>query len=102
MRVAVVQLTSTDDLAANLRAAERGVRDAASAGARFVALPEMWPYLESGEVQVLLGQKYFEWGSESVRILKALREGRTYPRVLDSGYDLVTPQTLATYRLRWS
>ena len=45
MRVAVVQLTSTDDLAANLRAAERGVRDAAAAGARFVALPEMWPYL---------------------------------------------------------
>ena len=45
MRVAVVQLTSTDDLAANLRAAERGVREAAAAGARFVALPEMWPYL---------------------------------------------------------
>ena len=45
MRAAVVQLTSTDDLAANLRAAERGVREAAEAGAHFVALPEMWPYL---------------------------------------------------------
>ena len=45
MRVAVVQLCSTDDLAANLRAAEQGVREAAATGARFVALPEMWPYL---------------------------------------------------------
>jgi len=45
VRVAVVQLCSTDDLAANLRAAEQGVREAASGGARFVALPEMWPYL---------------------------------------------------------
>jgi predicted amidohydrolase len=45
VRVAVVQLCSTDDLAANLRAAEQGVREAAAAGARFVALPEMWPYL---------------------------------------------------------
>jgi predicted amidohydrolase len=45
VRVAVVQLTSTDDLAANLSAAERGVRDAAAAGAVFVALPEMFAYL---------------------------------------------------------
>jgi deaminated glutathione amidase len=45
VRVAVVQLCSTDDLAANLRAAEQGVREAAATGARFVALPEMWPYL---------------------------------------------------------
>jgi len=41
----VVQLTSTDDLDANLEAAERGVRDAAAQGAEFVALPEMFAYL---------------------------------------------------------
>jgi omega-amidase len=33
----------TTDVAANLAAAERGVRAAAAAGARLVVLPEMWP-----------------------------------------------------------
>jgi len=45
IRVGVVQMTSTDDLSANLAAAERGVREAAAQGARFVALPEMFAYL---------------------------------------------------------
>ena len=45
MRAAVVQLTSGDDLDANLAAVEHLVRDAAAQGARFVALPEMFAYL---------------------------------------------------------
>jgi predicted amidohydrolase len=45
MRVAVVQLCSSDDVTANLVAAEARVAEAASAGARFVALPEMHAYL---------------------------------------------------------
>jgi predicted amidohydrolase len=45
LRVAVVQLTSTDDLEGNLAAAEGYVREAARAGARFVALPEMFAYM---------------------------------------------------------
>ena len=45
MRVGVVQLTSTDDLAANLATAEGLVREAAAAGAEFVALPEMFAFL---------------------------------------------------------
>jgi len=45
VRVAVVQLTSTDDLAGNLEAAEPLVREAAEQGASFVALPEMFAYL---------------------------------------------------------
>jgi predicted amidohydrolase len=45
VRVAVVQLTSTDDLARNLACAEGLVREAAAAGARFVALPEMFAFL---------------------------------------------------------
>jgi predicted amidohydrolase len=45
VRVAVAQMTSTDDLAANLRAAEQLVREAAHAGAVWVALPEMFPFL---------------------------------------------------------
>ena len=45
MRVAVVQMTSTDDLHANLAAAEAFVDEAAGLGAEFVALPEMFAYL---------------------------------------------------------
>jgi len=45
MRVGIVQMTSTDDLAANLDAASDLVREAAAQGAEFVALPEMFAYL---------------------------------------------------------
>jgi predicted amidohydrolase len=45
MRVGVVQLTSTDDLASNLAAAEHWVRQAAERGAELVALPENFAYL---------------------------------------------------------
>jgi predicted amidohydrolase len=45
VRVAVAQMTSTDDLAANMASAESLVREAASAGAILIGLPEMFPYL---------------------------------------------------------
>jgi predicted amidohydrolase len=45
VRAAVVQLTSSDDLAQNLAAAEQLVREAAASGARFIALPEMFAFL---------------------------------------------------------
>jgi len=45
VRAAVVQLTSSDDLAENLAAAEGLVREAAGRGAGFIALPEMFAYL---------------------------------------------------------
>ncbi len=45
MRVGIVQLCSTDDLAANLAAAERRVAEAADAGAEWVCLPENFAYL---------------------------------------------------------
>ncbi|MEE2678306.1 MAG: carbon-nitrogen hydrolase family protein [Myxococcota bacterium] len=45
MRVAIVQMNSTDDLPVNLAAAERLVGEAAALGARFVALPENFAYL---------------------------------------------------------
>ena len=47
MRAAAVQLTATEDRARNLATAERLVREAASAGADFVVLPEKWTVLGS-------------------------------------------------------
>jgi predicted amidohydrolase len=45
VRVALVQMSSTDDLAANLAAAAGFVEEAAGRGAAFVLLPEMFAYL---------------------------------------------------------
>jgi predicted amidohydrolase len=45
MRVAAVQMCSTDDLAANLAAAARLVEEAARGGASLVALPENFAFL---------------------------------------------------------
>ena len=45
MRVGVVQMTSTDDLAANLAAARKLVDAAVQGGAELVALPENFAYL---------------------------------------------------------
>ena len=45
MRVAIVQLCSTNDLVANLTKAEQGIAEAAGRGADFVALPENFAYM---------------------------------------------------------
>jgi predicted amidohydrolase len=45
VRAAAIQMCSSDDLAANLRAAEALVAEAARAGAELVALPENFAYL---------------------------------------------------------
>lgn len=45
MRVAVVQMNSRDDKAANLAKAEALLDEAAARGAEFAVLPELWTYL---------------------------------------------------------
>jgi len=45
MRVALVQMTSTDDLSANLESAQHAIIDAVGQGAEFVALPENFAFL---------------------------------------------------------
>jgi predicted amidohydrolase len=45
VRVAIVQVCSTDDLNANLASAEKGVLEAADRGAIFVALPENFAFM---------------------------------------------------------
>jgi predicted amidohydrolase len=49
LRVAAVQLNSTDDVAGNLAEADRLTREAAASGAELVLLPEKWNVLGSGE-----------------------------------------------------
>lgn len=57
------------------------------------ALPQEWPYLESGQVYCLVAQKCFGWGEQSVRVLHDLLTGKKkssdFGPMIDSGYDLV-------------
>ena len=58
--------------------------------------------LREGKVQVLLGQKYFGWGSESVRLLRDIKQGKNPPApIIDSGVDLVTKDNVDAYELLW-
>jgi predicted amidohydrolase len=52
LSIALVQMNSTPDVEANLRAIERAIASAAHAGARLVLLPENAPFLGSAEQRV--------------------------------------------------
>ena len=65
-----------------------------SPGARFA---------EGRKVQVLLGQKYFGWGGESVRLLSEIKAGRPPASpIVDSGVDVVTPENVDEYVKSWN
>ncbi len=58
--------------------------------------------LRAGKVQVLLGQKYFGWGSEPIRLLAEITAGRLPEnRIIDSGVDVVTMDNLDQYLIEW-
>ncbi len=58
--------------------------------------------LRDGKVQVLLGQKYFGWGSESVRLLRDIKQGKNPPTaIIDSGVDIVTKDNVDQYEQQW-
>ncbi|HEY0875081.1 MAG TPA: substrate-binding domain-containing protein [Vicinamibacterales bacterium] len=54
--------------------------------------------LREDKVQVLLGQKYFGWGSEPVKILHAIKNGNPPANpIIDSGVDVVTKENVDAY-----
>ncbi len=54
--------------------------------------------LREGKVQVLLGQKYFGWGSEPVQLLYDIKQGRMPSSpVINSGVDIVTKENVEQY-----
>jgi ribose transport system substrate-binding protein len=80
--------------------------EAVPARTRFVGFDTVGPALDamkSGKVQLLIGQKYFGWGSESVKMLADIKAGKPPAQPLvDSGVDVVTPATLAQYQEAWA
>jgi len=58
--------------------------------------------LKEGKVQVLLGQKYFGWGGESVRLLADIKAGKMPANpIIDSGVDIVTKDNVDKYVEEW-
>ena len=58
--------------------------------------------LREGKVQVLLGQKYFGWGSETVKLLHGIKNGRMPPSpIINSGVDIVTRENVDAYAEQW-
>lgn len=66
------------------------------------ALPPQWGYLESGQVEVLLAQRVFHWGAESVDLLKRAAAGEKLAPYSYAGVDLVTRNNLAKYKRMWA
>jgi ribose transport system substrate-binding protein len=58
--------------------------------------------LRENKVQILLGQKYFGWGTESVRLLRDIKNGkRPLAPIIDSGVDIVTRENVDAYEQQW-
>jgi ribose transport system substrate-binding protein len=68
----------------------------------FDTVPPAPDLLREGKVQVLLGQKYFGWGAESVRLLSDIKQGKMPDSpIIDSGVDVVTAANLDEYLALW-
>jgi ribose transport system substrate-binding protein len=58
--------------------------------------------MRDGKVSVLLGQKYFGWGSEPVKLLYDIKQGKMpTSQIIDSGADVVTRENLDDYIAKW-
>jgi ribose transport system substrate-binding protein len=68
----------------------------------FDTIPPAPDLLKEGKVQVLLGRKYFGWGSESVRLLAEIKAGKMPANpIIDSGVDVVTAANVDQYVIGW-
>jgi ribose transport system substrate-binding protein len=68
----------------------------------FDTIPPAPDLLREGKVQVLLGQKYFGWGAEPVRILSEYKAGKPPAApIVDSGVDVVTKDNVDAYVETW-
>jgi ribose transport system substrate-binding protein len=69
----------------------------------FDTIPPAPEIMRAGKVQILIGQKYFGWGSEAVKLLAAAKAGKMPAQpIIDSGVDVVTPANLDQYVAEWT
>jgi predicted amidohydrolase len=92
MRVAVVQMTSTDEIGINLAAAEKWIAQAADQGAELIALPENFAYLRREGTGVPCAQ------SLEGEIVGALRAWAGRHRIWLVGVHSFRAESLTTQR----
>ncbi|MBI1875060.1 MAG: substrate-binding domain-containing protein [Acidobacteria bacterium] len=69
----------------------------------FDTIPPAPEILKAGKAQVLLGQKYFGWGAEPVKLLADIIAGRPPQNpIIDSGVDVVTADNVDAYLEQWA
>jgi ribose transport system substrate-binding protein len=70
----------------------------------FDTIPTALELLKAGKVQLLIGQKYFGWGSEPVKLLAGLAQGQRQPSIpfINSGVDVVTRDNVDAYVTDWA
>jgi ribose transport system substrate-binding protein len=68
----------------------------------FDTIPPAPELMKAGKVQVLIGQKYFGWGEQAVRILEDIKNGKPpAQKIVYSGVDVVTPANVDAYMADW-
>ena len=84
------------------RNATAGIDPAKTKFISFDTIDPALDLLREGRVQVLLGQKYFGWGAEPVKILHGIKQGKMPPApIIDSGVDVVTRDNVDQYVEQW-
>ena len=64
----------------------------------FDTIPPAPQLLKEGKVRILIGQKYFGWGIEPVKMLAGIKAGRMpSAQVIDSGVDVVRQDNVDAY-----
>ena len=80
-------------------------RSSIPAKTKMIAFDTIQPALDllrEGKVTVLVGQKYFGWGSESVKLLYDIKHGKMpTTQIIDSGVDIVTKENVDDYVAKW-
>ncbi len=84
------------------RSALAGLDTAKTKVIAFDTVEAALPLLKEGKVELLIGQKYFGWGSEPVKLLAGIKAGSMPPAtVIDSGLDIVTRENVEEYEAQW-
>jgi ribose transport system substrate-binding protein len=70
----------------------------------FDTIPPAPGLLKKGKVHVLIGQKYFGWGAESIKLLHdfVVNKKRPASSFIDSGVDIVTKDNVESYIEKWN
>ncbi len=84
------------------RSATAGIDTSKTKVIAFDTIQPALDLLREGKVSLLLGQKYFGWGSEPVQILYDYKHGKMpASTIIDSGVDIVTKDNVDEYEAQW-